>query len=218
MIRRQVEDELDLEPSLDAAGIGVAVHSGVVTLSGHVASFAEFQSAQRAALRVAAVGGVANTLEVRLSGAQHRTDEDIAIDAAAVLRSSAQVPDDQIKVTVHEGHVVLEGEVDWRYQAEAADRLVSHLIGVKDVICHISIRRREPNGSVKDQVEAALARSALSNPKAVKVETRADHVVLRGTLPARWERDEAERIAWSVRGVCHVDNNLGVVTPRRDGF
>ena len=37
-LRRDVEDELAAEPSLDATAIGVAAQDGVITLSGHVGS------------------------------------------------------------------------------------------------------------------------------------------------------------------------------------
>ena len=40
-LRRDILDELEYEPSVDAAHIGVAVDKGVVTLTGHVAKYAE---------------------------------------------------------------------------------------------------------------------------------------------------------------------------------
>jgi hypothetical protein len=43
LLRQDVVDELEYEPSVDAAHIGVAVDKGVVTLTGHVASYAEKQ-------------------------------------------------------------------------------------------------------------------------------------------------------------------------------
>ncbi len=211
-LRRLVEDELAEEPSLNAAAIGVAAHEGVITLTGHVGSYADLHGAQRATLRVNGVRGVANELEVRLPDAYHRTDEDIAIDAANVLRSHAHVPENNVKVAVHGGRVLLEGEVDWWFQGETAANLIRNLIGVTSLENHIQVRRRAaPNGSIHGTVEAALRRTAIVDPSAVKVETRGDHVVLRGTVRAWWERDEAERIAWSVPGVCHVDNNLYVL-------
>jgi osmotically-inducible protein OsmY len=38
-IRKRVMEELEYEPSIEAANIGVVVHAGVVTLSGHVPSY-----------------------------------------------------------------------------------------------------------------------------------------------------------------------------------
>ena len=40
-IQQNVLDELDFEPSIDAADIGVSVDDGVVSLSGHVTTYAE---------------------------------------------------------------------------------------------------------------------------------------------------------------------------------
>jgi osmotically-inducible protein OsmY len=46
-LRRHILDELDYEPSVDAANIGVAVENGVVTLTGHVPRYAEKLGARR---------------------------------------------------------------------------------------------------------------------------------------------------------------------------
>jgi len=40
-LRHDVEQELEWDPRFDARDIGVAVKEGVVSLSGHVCSFAE---------------------------------------------------------------------------------------------------------------------------------------------------------------------------------
>lgn len=40
-IKRDVEDELKWDPGVDATDIGVAVHNGVVTLSGFVHAYGQ---------------------------------------------------------------------------------------------------------------------------------------------------------------------------------
>src|SRR6476619_6374798 len=50
-LRQSVIEELDFTPSFDAADIGVAVENGVVTLTGHVRSYAEKLAVERAAQR-----------------------------------------------------------------------------------------------------------------------------------------------------------------------
>ena len=40
-LQRDVLDELKWEPSVNAAHIGVSVKNGIVTLTGHVSSYAE---------------------------------------------------------------------------------------------------------------------------------------------------------------------------------
>ena len=90
-LKKSVESELNFEPSINAAEIGVAVKNGVVTLSGRVPSYWEKVSAERAAARVSGVKAVANELEVRLPGSSERTDEDIAQAAVDTLRWSVLV-------------------------------------------------------------------------------------------------------------------------------
>src|SRR5437588_4120323 len=114
-LQRDIMDELKWEPSVDAAHIGVSVKDGVVTLTGHVSSYAEKFAAERAAKRVNGVRAVANELDVKLPISGRRTDEDIAADVVRALRSNLAVPADKIKATVSSGWVTLEGEVEWYY-------------------------------------------------------------------------------------------------------
>ena len=51
-VKRAVESELNFEPSINAAEIGVAVKDGVVTLTGRVPSYWGKVAAERAVVRV----------------------------------------------------------------------------------------------------------------------------------------------------------------------
>ena len=82
-LQQAVMDELEWEPSVAAAHIGVAVHNGVVTLTGHVPTFWEKQAAEAAAARVKGVRAVAEELKVELLG-NPVADERIAQDARQV--------------------------------------------------------------------------------------------------------------------------------------
>jgi osmotically-inducible protein OsmY len=68
-LKKDVESELEWDPAVTANNIGVAVKDGVVTLSGHLASFAEKYAAERAAAQGAAwsalgITSVVNELRV----------------------------------------------------------------------------------------------------------------------------------------------------------
>jgi osmotically-inducible protein OsmY len=132
-LKKAVEAELNFEPSIDAAAIGVAEKDGIVTLTGHMDSYWAKIAAERAASRVAGVRAVANDLDVRLPTSSERTDEDMARAVINALNWSVLVPADRIKVTVSKGWVTLEGHVDWEYQKRAAERAVRDLVGVRGV-------------------------------------------------------------------------------------
>ena len=120
-LRQDILDELEFEPSINAADIGVAVENGVVTLSGHVVSYAENLAAEEAVRRVKSVRGIAQEIEVRYPDGNPPLDDEIAKQALSKLRWDTSVPSDKIQLTVRNGLVMLTGEVDWQFERKAAE-------------------------------------------------------------------------------------------------
>jgi len=210
-LRRDVLDELEWEPSIDAAQIGVTTREGVVTLAGTAKSYSEKLKAERVTKRVLGVKAIANDIEVRLPGTHERTDSDIARVAVDALKWRASVPEGRIKVAVGKGWVTLEGEVDWQYQKDVALEAVHHLVGVKGVTNLITVKPRVSATEVKSRIEAAFRRSAELDAQKIRVETKDGKVTLHGQLQSWAERDEAERTAWAAPGVTQVENFIAIV-------
>ncbi len=211
-LRRDVLDELEWEPSIDAAGIGVTAHEGIVTLSGNVKTYTEKLTAARAAERVRGVKAIANDVEVQLGRGHERTDSDIALAAVSVLKWKTLVPEGQIKTSVSKGWITLEGEVDWQYQKDAAFDAVRFLVGVHGVTNLISVKPLATATEVKSRIEAAFRRSAELEAKHIQVETRDGKVTLRGTVRSWSERQEAARTASAAPGVTHVENLIALAS------
>lgn len=210
-LQRDVLNELKWDPRVNAAQIGVSVKDGVVTLTGEVSSYPEAYAAVHAAMRVHGVKGVANELRVKLPGSSERSDHDIAADAILELKSNSWVPADQIKVSVSDGWVKLEGEVEWYYQKEAAENSVRFLRGVKGVSNLIRIRPRVSPAGLQSKIRDAITRSAEMDARRIRVEAQGNKIILRGTVYSLAEKLEAERAAWSAPGVSEVENQIVVV-------
>ncbi len=209
-LRQHIIDELDFEPSIDAANIGVAVDEGIVTLSGHVASFAEKITAESAAQRVKGVRGIAQEIEVRFPDAKKTADDQIAKRAVDVLAWNTTIPDGAIKVKVQKGWVTLSGKVDWQFQRINAMNAIRKLSGVVGVTSLIEVTPKVQAADIKSSIEKALKRSAEIEVNGIQVQVDGSKVVLDGRIHSWYERNAAERAAWSVPGVVSVKDNLAI--------
>ena len=209
-LQHDVLEELEGDPSIDATKIGVATDNGVVTLTGHVRTYSEKSAAERIAKRVKGVDALANDIEVRLASGSERDDTDIAKAALEALRWNVALPRDKVKVTVTNGWLRLEGEVDWDYQRRVAFDAVRGLHGVRGVTDDIAIIPKIKATDVKDKIEAALRRSAELDAKKISVETSNGRVTLRGKVRSWVEREDAVSAAWAAPGVRKVVDELKV--------
>lgn len=209
-IKADVIDELAWDPAVNATGIGVAVRDGVVTLTGHLDSYAEKHAVERAVHRVAGVRGIAVELDVRLAAEHKRSDSDIAQAAVTALQLNSLVPVEKIQVLVENGRVTLTGEVDWSYQLASAEQCVRPLAGVRGLSNRITIKSRASSKDVGAQITAALTRQAAREAKHITVEVEGSVVTLWGKVHSLAEREAAVGAAFSACGVSRVVDKLEV--------
>jgi len=209
-LRQYVLDELAFEPSVNAAHIGVAVESGVVTLSGHVGSYAEKIATERVVQRLKGVRAIAQEIEVRYPESKKTADDEIAKRALHIISWDTTVPDDRVKIKVQNGWITLSGEVEWNYQRTAAEEAVRKLSGVVGVSNLVGVRPRVDGSDVKIRIEEALRRNAEIEAEGVRVAVSGATVTLEGTVASWRERSVAEQAAWAIPGVGVVEDRLVV--------
>lgn len=209
-LRQSIMDELEFQPEIDAANIGVTVDNGVVTLTGHVKSYAQKISAERAVKSIKGVRAVAEEIQVRPMKSAGTADDAIASRALNILTWSSDIPEQDIKVIVQKGWITLEGEVDWQYQKETAEMAVRKLSGVVGVDNRLVLRPQVNVDDIQRRIEEALKRNAEVDAKAIHIKVEGDVVKLEGKVHLWRERQIAERAAWSVPGVRQVDDHLRI--------
>jgi osmotically-inducible protein OsmY len=210
-LKLAVEDELTWEPSIDAEHIGVTAEGGVVTLTGHVGSYTEKIIAERAAKRVKGVRAIAQEIEIRLPNDKKTSDDQIAKRALDIIAWDSTIPKDRVQVKVQGGFVTLSGEVDWHYQRTDAEYAVRKLEGIKGFSNEIKVKPRVQASDVKHRIESALKRNAEWEASSIKVSVMDGRVTLDGKVKALYERDLAERTAWSAPGVISVEDHISIV-------
>lgn len=209
-LKQSVLDELSWEPSVDAAHIGVTARDGVVTLAGHVGSYAEKIAAERATERVFGVKAVAEDIEVRYPSDAGNGDDDIAKRVLQTLSWDIFVPTNKVKVKVEKGRVFLSGELDWQYQKDSAEGAVRRLSGVTGVCDDIRIKPTIKAADISSKIKAAFGRNAQIDAEDIDVTTDGSTVTLSGQVENYIERALARSTAWSAPGVTQVNDRLTI--------
>ena len=209
-LKTDITAELAWDPAVKSTAIGVAVKDGVVTLSGHLETFAEKHAAERALARVAGVKAIALELDVKLSFDHKRSDTDIAVSAEQALKWSTLVPVEAIRLTVDHGSVTLQGEVEWDYQRRSAEKAIRPLLGVVGISNEITLRVRPRATDLSRKIQEALTRQTLREAKQIQVAVDGTTVTLSGTVHSWHERDAVQGVAWAAPGVHAVINELRV--------
>jgi osmotically-inducible protein OsmY len=203
--------ELEWEPSITAAHIGVIADAGVITLNGQVESYAQKHAAEAAAHRVKGVLAVVENLEVQMPFERKRGDKEIAAAIIDRLAWDVSVPRDAVQVRVEEGRVTLTGKVGWHYQREAAEQDVRRLHGVVGVSNQVTLKSRIAVANISNDISYALHRCDFPNPDAIIVTAEGGKVRLTGNVHSWHARQVAAGTAWGAPGTTDVENLLAVI-------
>jgi osmotically-inducible protein OsmY len=216
-IRLEVTKEIKSERRItNSDRIQVNVKGGVVTLSGYVEHYMDQIAAVAAVERVTGVEGVVQEIEVVLPEASRRDDEELARSACAAIEHNSTIPQNHVKVSVCDGLVTLEGELEEEHQRDEAENTVSRILGVKGVTNKIVVKHHVKPFDVTLQIERAFQHMAVHHAREIHVEVKNDKVVLSGVVRAWIEKAEAEEAAHEIQGVTEVENRLEL-TPLLEG-
>lgn len=208
-IRDDVERELDMSPGIDSSLIGVAVHEGVVALSGEAPNYWQRAAATNAALRTRGVTSVANDIVVRDAGSGP-TDAELAKSARDALQSSADIPVESVSVEVHGKVATLNGSVDNEDQRTTAHRLVQALPDVQGVVNRIGVQTRPSSVHTQVMIKSALIQNAVTDADRIQVHVEGTKVRLSGVVTSEAEKKAALTAAKQSARVSDVIDNLEV--------
>jgi osmotically-inducible protein OsmY len=208
-LQKSVLNAIKWQPMLHAAEIGVTAEDGVITLSGVVDAYSKKIEAENAAKSVPGVKAVAEEIEVKFGGSMNlKNDTEIADEVMNAWKWNWEIPHNKVRVTVENGWVTLEGEVEWNYEKDAAQKSVEKLMGVKGVSNHITLLYESKDTVEKTAVEDALALNWSLKSKNIQVNVSQNKVTLSGTVDSIYQKEEAGRIAWAAPGIWSLNNEL----------
>jgi osmotically-inducible protein OsmY len=209
-LKKDVLDELLWDPLVPEERVGVSVSGGVVTLTGHLDSYAEKVAARRAAQRVSGVKALAVELDVVPLVDHVRSDTEIATAVENALAWNTSVPQDRVQLVVEKGWVTLSGELDWNFQRRAVERVIRPLKGVKGIIDNIELKALPVATDLSMRIQEALTRQVVREARRIEINVEGGTVTLRGRVHSWAESNAAEGVTWSAPGVNRVQNLLTV--------
>jgi len=209
LIKHQVGSELKWDTRTWNLDIQVDVSNGVVTLTGVIPSYAQKLAAQDAAHRVQDVLDVANDIIVKIP--HERGDEEIAHSIRKILEWDVLVPDTQIKSTITDGWVKLEGTVNTLSQKEDAARAVKNMAGVVGITnnLEVELQKAQPE-DLRKKIEEALARRATREADDLSIVIEDGEVNLSGRVHSWRERLAVLGSINHTPGVKRVIDNLRI--------
>jgi osmotically-inducible protein OsmY len=210
-IQQDVFRELKWDSRVEQTEIGVELDKGIVTLTGTVDCYAKKLAAREAAHRVIGVLDVADDIQVKVPGTLKRTDTEIAHAVRHALEWDGLLPDRNIRSTVSEGRVTLEGEVSTLREKQDAERAIRFLSGVKGVNNSLSVTpsKAEPK-QLRKAIEEALERRAEREAEKIRVTMEDGTVTLEGRVRTWPEKDAILGTVSHAPGVQHVTDHLSV--------
>ncbi len=212
-IKKRIVDELYWDTRVDASKVGVRVDGGKVTLTGTVPNYNAKLRAETDAYAVTDVIWVENRITVtyppRLTVP---TDEDIR---QSVIRNLSDDPDlekTDIRVSVKNGIVTLEGSVDAYWKKWEAEYTTCAVRGVCDIVNKVTVvpTMQIADRVIADDVEAAIERRRNVNIEDLDIRVENGVVTLSGTV-ADWDaRRAAINAAEFTKGVVDVVDELTI--------
>ncbi len=212
-IQKDVIEQLKWEPFLNSAQIGVAVKNGIVTLSGQVDAYSKKILAEKTTKKVAGVKAIAEDIQVGISPVYKKTDTEIAEAVVNALKWHTMIPDEKIKVSVEDGNVKLEGDVEWEYQRNQAKTAIENLTGVRFVTNLVAVKPKITPYELQQKINSSFQRSANIDSARITAEVLGSKVTLRGKVRSFSEKEDAENAVWSAPGVVSVENKLLIEEP-----
>ena len=224
-IEQEIQRLVKADAYLANSAIEFQVNNGIVTLSGHAASYAEIREAELLAGEVRGVLSVVNEVTLKF---EKQNDTDLKNMIMDKINRDVYLVDLPIKVDVKKGIATLTGSVGTLYQKERAASDAFNILGVADVNNELTVNVSEWQGvryKQKFVSDDDLLKSVMNEifqdrriiPLGIAVDAHKGKVILSGSVPSYYEKLLAERDAKNVIGVVKVQNDLKVnEEPRTD--
>jgi osmotically-inducible protein OsmY len=135
-IAEDVRSALTMDTRIPLEAVSVAVHDGIVTLSGNLDHHYQREAAEDDTARIAGMTGVTDLIRVTSPAA---IAADVTDKISAAFARTAELADDHVRVAVNDHTVTLSGTVRTWSEFDEATTAAWHAAGVSTVVNNLSV-------------------------------------------------------------------------------
>ena len=145
--------------------------------------------------------------------ARYRQDAEL-VRAAEAVKAELGLPK-TMSIKIKNGRATLEGEMERYSERHEAERAISTIPGIKQVINRIRMRPSAERVStsaddIRKRITDHFVHLAELDGRGIRVHLGDSRIVLEGTVHSVIQASQAEDLAWSIPGVVEVENRLKV--------
>jgi osmotically-inducible protein OsmY len=202
-IKNVVERELEHDSAVPDHMLDIWVEKGIVTLSGSTSSLIAKERAVQVTETVRGVRSIIDKIVVSSTGL--RDDSAIRRDVNAAFFEDTATDSYEIDVSVEEGMVRLEGNVDSWAERELAAKVAKGVRGVTGLQNKLQVEMKtvRPDPEIEAEIIDSLRWNTLVDDALINVAVKNGHVELTGAVGSLAEKRRARYEAW-VHGVRSV--------------
>lgn len=208
-IKKQIEQALEANPLFSLCRINAEVNDGNAVLYGSVDQYCKKEIAKKIAKDVEGTKLVTENLKILLNDNEKSSDNAIlAAIQEKFLKNFGNAHTD-VKVTVNDGYVWLDGHLNWKYQKDLAVECINGINGIKGIDNHIFVPEKAESPINEKDILAAIY-GDYSITSEIKVEIFGRKVILEGSVDNANQKNLITRLVRNVPGVNEVENFITV--------
>jgi len=210
-LEKIVRERLTWDNRIDESQIEIYIHGDIATLKGCVSTYPEKILAEIETQMVPEIKSVINDIEVKFPGSHEiPSDQDVKEAMFCLLDANSEIDSNNVKVSINNGNVVLEGTVNSFWKSNKIRKMASQISGVVSVSNKILIvsEERISDKEIANLIIISMQNSVHVDGHKVDVKVEEGIVTLSGTVSSMSEYDAIKNIVKFTKGVIDIENNL----------
>jgi len=210
-LEREIMQRLTWDDRIDETQIKVIISNRTATLKGCVSTYPEKILAEIETQFIPEIESVVNEIEIKFPESYGRIeDKEVEEAVFCLLNANSEIDSDDIKVSIENGKVQLQGKVNSYWKKDKIKKMASQVKGVVSVSDSITVFPEEETSDIeiKETLITAMSNSVHIDVDKVKLEVSNGLVELSGILPSMSMYNAVIKFVKSTRGVIEIKDNL----------